>query len=130
MRLTESIIKKLNESEQDDVLVKLMNQYWSELENNNEHTNAVKTQEWFKSKGYDLTYDEIENIWDLAGDETDDSGSILNIDGRNFSNKDDARVWLDKKLQTYGNTYHFPPKERDILNQLIEKFGNTYFWYR
>ena len=129
MRLTESIIKKLNESEKDNTLINLMKQYWDELENNNEHTNAVKTQEWFKSKGYDLTYDEIDNIWNLAADDETDV-DVLKIDGQTFTNKEDARVWLDKKLQTYGNTYHFPPNERNILNQLIEKFGNTYFWYR
>jgi len=39
-----------------------------------------------------------------------------------------AKEWLDKQLQKYGNTYHFPPAKQERLNKLIAKYGNTYFW--
>jgi len=41
-----------------------------------------------------------------------------------------ARKWLDKMLEKYGNTYHFPVKERMMLDKKIELYGSTYQWRR
>jgi hypothetical protein len=39
-----------------------------------------------------------------------------------------AAAWLNKQLQKYGNTYHFPFNVQEQLNKKIEKYGNTFFW--
>lgn len=121
-------IKK--ESNNFDEMVKLMRQYWKELDEKNESsTNGEKTRAWFKEKGYDIPYDELNDIWDAAADPSDeDEDAPLSIDGRVFKTKEDAKQWLNEKTSEYGNTYFFPDKEKSILNQLITKFGNTYFW--
>jgi len=45
-----------------------------------------------------------------------------------MTEKQKAKVWLDKQLQKYGNTYFFPAAIKEKLNRLISKHGNTYFW--
>lgn len=126
MNLYESI---RTNTEDYDKLIDLMKQYWNELETNKEDTNSIKTQEWFKSKGYDLSTAELDEIWDnAAGDFPQDENKPLVIDGIEFNSKDDARQWLDERLKEKHNTYYFDSHDRNILNHLIEKFGNTYFW--
>ena len=39
-----------------------------------------------------------------------------------------AKIWLNKQLTKYGNTYFFPAEVKARLNKLIAKYGNTYFW--
>ena len=39
-----------------------------------------------------------------------------------------AKVWLDKQLEKYGNTYFFPETVKAKLNKLIAKYGNTCYW--
>ena len=41
---------------------------------------------------------------------------------------EDAVDWLEDKLSEYGNTRFFPSEDTDILDKLISKFGNPYFW--
>jgi len=45
-----------------------------------------------------------------------------------MTDKQKAKVWLDKQLVKYGNTYFFPAEVKAKLNRLIAKHGNTYFW--
>ena len=84
---------------------------------------------YFKSKGIDVSYDDINSAWDMAVDSHDnDDVTSVEIDGEIISNKEDAYDWLKSKIGEYGNTYHFPKEDLFALNKLISVFGNTYFW--
>ena len=45
-----------------------------------------------------------------------------------MTEKQKAKVWLNKQLAKYGNTYFFPKNVKAQLNKKIAKYGNTYFW--
>lgn len=47
-----------------------------------------------------------------------------------FNDKYQAKQWLDEKIEQYLNVRYFPQQDKDLLNELIKKFGNTYFWYK
>ena len=49
-------------------------------------------------------------------------------DEETIEDKNDAYYWLQEKLNKYGNTANFPHNEQKILDELIERFGSTYFW--
>ena len=86
--------------------------------------------EYFNNKGIDISDEEQ---WDRAWDEAcgpEPEEEVLKLGGREFYDRHDASEWLIEKTQEYGNTYFFPDNDRYVLNQLIEKFGNTYFWNR
>lgn len=92
-----------------------------------------KAMQYWEDMGYDTTGytpEEFNRVWDLAQDELDASGYVDEEDDyeEEIETKEDAYYWLQSKLAEYGNTYHFPQKERIKLDSLIDKFGNTYFW--
>jgi len=39
-----------------------------------------------------------------------------------------ADKWLNEQLSIYGNTCFFPSDVKRQLDELIDRFGNTYFW--
>lgn len=95
---------------------------------------------WLEDHGWDTSNysnEQFNSDWDDAakmsdrekyeGDdyEDEDDDSIDWIETRA-----DARRWLNEKQKEYGSTYFFPDEESYKLDQLIEKFGNTYFWDR
>ena len=97
--------------------------------------NSKAYMKYFNKLGYDTSnydLDEFHRCWDLACDEddveTEDEDFDTSID--DIEDKNEANQWLNRMLNKYGNTYHFPEEVKRNLDRLIKKFGNTYFWNR
>ena len=62
--------------------------------------------------------------------EEDEEDFIIDENGNEITSKEEARKWLRKQTAKYSNTHAFPSSIKKILNALIDKFGNTYFWFK
>ena len=88
---------------------------------------GILSYDWVQlsSGPYEITiapYGEIE--------EEDEEDFIIDENGNEITSKEEARKWLRKQTAEYSNTHAFPANIKKILNALIDKFGNTYFWFK
>lgn len=109
----------------------LLRQFWNELEETGKHGHSTYEYfQWLEDNGWDTTnYDSntFNDDWEVAcEDEPEDEPEDVN----GIETREDAYKWLQDKTKEYGNTYFFPDAEKYMLNRLIDKFGNTYFWNR
>lgn len=113
-----------------DDLTNAIDLVWKDTELSNVIRSTNDYRRYFKETyGWDnISTEEFDNAWDRAiFRPSDDADDGIMIDSKYYT-LDDAIDWLDAKLLEHGNTYFFPTKDKEILNQLISKFGNTYFW--
>ena len=112
----------------DDELLDIMVHYFDSVDG--EYGSTQGFLEYAASLGIDvsdMSSSEVNELWDLASESFSESNDIT-IDGQTICTKSDAYTWLQSKIEEYGNTYHFPEKDKISLDRLIDKFGNTYFW--
>lgn len=106
-------------------------------------SSTLDYMKFFNNQGFDTTNytsEQFNSDWDEACDEWDrqTAGEEREPDWfdddeeyeEEIETKEDAYRWLQRKLEEYGNTYHFPNEERYKLDRLIDRFGSTYFWRR
>lgn len=112
-----------------DDLANAIGTVWEDTELSKVIRSTNDYRRYFKETyGWDnISTEEFDNAWDRAafGLPDDEEGIMI---GSKYYTLDDAIDWLDTKLLEHGNTYFFPTKDKEILNKLISKFGNTYFW--
>ena len=58
----------------------------------------------------------------------EDENVIMDDEGYEIHNKQEASAWLNKKFRRYGSAYWFPQDVESVLNQLIDIYGDTDFW--
>ena len=112
-----------------DDLANAIGTIWEDTELSKVIRSTNDYRRYFKETyGWDnISTEEFDHAWDRAafGLPDDEEGIMI---GSKYYTLDDAIDWLDTKLLEHGNTYFFPTKDEEILNKLISKFGNTYFW--
>ena len=112
-----------------DDLANAIGTVWEDTELSKVIRSTNDYRRYFKETyGWDnISTEEFDNAWDRAafGLPDDEEGIMI---GSKYYTLDDAIDWLDTKLLEHGNTCFFPTKDAEILNKLISKFGNTYFW--
>lgn len=109
-----------------DDLVEAINVVWDNPELAYKIRSTNDYRRYFKETyGWDdISTELFDNAWDLASSDVEDGVKI----GSTYYTLEDAVDWLEDKLSEYGNTRFFPSEDTDILDKLISKFGNPYFW--
>ena len=123
-----SLRESENKTAPTSVVAKALQDIWNQTEF--ELQNDAEYMAYFHEKfGWELDDATFKNAWELASEEDiEDETDVLVIDGEEYHDKLDARKWLNSKISQYGNTAHFSDDDTATLNELIAKFGNTYFW--
>ena len=99
----------------------------TDMNNTNDYLDYFKREFGWE----DITPEQFNNAWELACEDTPEAEEdFVVIDGEEIRDRSDANRWLQSKVAEYGNTYFFNDTDKMTLNQLIDKFGNTYFWSR
>lgn len=110
------------------------------VDNNIENPDQIEKQVdalYAKHKGekdWDFAYrrwmEGSESLDENLDDEEEEEEFVIDERGKKITSIKEAKRWLNRQTDEYGNTYSFPSNIKKILNKLVDIFGNTYFWFR
>lgn len=110
----------------------LLRQFWDSDDGLEHGYTQSQYFDWLECNGWDISNysdDWYRVDWEVAAESDDDYDADYEEEYE-IETKEDAARWLNTKLNEYGNTYWFPQADKIMLNNLIDRFGNTYFWNR